>query len=169
MPFGRSTRHEGQAQHDEELYELTEDGHLPSKTAKRPVKYPDGSSIDWLHEEAAERERKHTLRSQPGARGILLPLLEASRLWFVVIMTGLGIGITGAWLDVLVKWYVHYCTPLFHRIIIFDRLGDLREGHCSYGFFYNQVACCSGLDCTRIFYTWLRATLTHYISGRNMS
>lgn len=26
------------------------------------------------------------------------------------------------------------------------RLGDLREGRCTYGFFYNQVACCSGLD-----------------------
>lgn len=27
-----------------------------------------------------------------------------------------------------------------------NRLGDLREGRCSYGFFYNRVACCSGLD-----------------------
>ena len=36
----------------------------------------------------------------------------------------------GAWLDVLVRW-----------------LSDLREGRCAYGFFYNQVACCSGLDC----------------------
>jgi hypothetical protein len=26
------------------------------------------------------------------------------------------------------------------------RLGDLRDGRCVYGFFYNQVACCSGLD-----------------------
>lgn len=26
------------------------------------------------------------------------------------------------------------------------RLGDLREGRCEYGFFYNSVACCSGLD-----------------------
>lgn len=26
------------------------------------------------------------------------------------------------------------------------RLSDLREGRCAYGFFYNQVACCSGLD-----------------------
>ena len=26
------------------------------------------------------------------------------------------------------------------------RLGDLREGRCTYGFFYNQVTCCSGLD-----------------------
>lgn len=26
------------------------------------------------------------------------------------------------------------------------RLSDLRHGRCVYGFFYNQVACCSGLD-----------------------
>jgi len=26
------------------------------------------------------------------------------------------------------------------------RLGDLREGRCSYGFFYNSNACCTGLD-----------------------
>ncbi|KNZ72656.1 H(+)/Cl(-) exchange transporter 3 [Termitomyces sp. J132] len=112
----------------EELYELTEDGHLPD-TTKLPRHYKDGSSIDWLYEEAAERGRIHALKAQAGVRGLLLPLLESSRLWLVVILTGMGIGIAGAWLDVLVKW-----------------LGDLREGHCSYGFFYNQVACCSGLD-----------------------
>lgn len=170
MPFGWSTRQDGQAQHDEELYELTEDGRLSRKTTKRSPKYLDGSSIDWLHEEAAERERTHSLRSQPGARGLLLPLLEASRLWFVVIMTGLGIGITGAWLDVLVKWYVHYCTPPFHLSVSSHRLGDLREGHCSYGFFYNQVACCSGLDCTRIFHIDTCDSHVHdYNSKRNMS
>ena len=26
------------------------------------------------------------------------------------------------------------------------RLSDIREGRCAYGFFYNQVVCCSGLD-----------------------
>lgn len=31
------------------------------------------------------------------------------------------------------------------------RLGDLREGRCVYGFFYNQVACCSGLDRNELF------------------
>ncbi|RDB23755.1 H(+)/Cl(-) exchange transporter 3 [Hypsizygus marmoreus] len=132
-PVGRN----GHVHTDEELFELTEDGQLPTKYGKR-TKYEDGSSIDWLHEEAAERERLHSLRSQAGARGLLLPLLESARLWFVVIMTGLGIGITGAWLDVLVKW-----------------LGDLREGHCSYGFFYNQVACCSGLDPGEQCHEWL--------------
>ncbi|KAF5373298.1 hypothetical protein D9615_007485 [Tricholomella constricta] len=129
MPSAKSAPRNGQAHVDEELYELTEDGRLPSDNSKVPRKYHDGSSIDWLHEEAVERERIHALRSQAGARGLLLPLLESSRMWFVVIMAGVGIGITGAWLDVLVKW-----------------LGDLREGRCSYGFFYNQVACCSGID-----------------------
>jgi len=27
------------------------------------------------------------------------------------------------------------------------RLGDIREGRCDRGIFYNQVVCCSGLDC----------------------
>lgn len=121
----------------EELYELTEDGHSREMNLKRVGKYDDGSTIDWLREDASERQRIHALRSQPGARGILLPLAEASRVWFVVIATGIGIGITGAWLDILVKW-----------------LSDLREGHCSYGFFYNQVACCSGLDPGEVCHEW---------------
>jgi hypothetical protein len=89
---------------DEEVYELTEDGCLHDTNPKRAGKYDDGSTIDWLREDAAERQRIHALRSHPGARGILLPLADASRLWFVVIMTGIGIGITGALLDILVKW-----------------------------------------------------------------
>ncbi|KAG6885119.1 hypothetical protein C0993_005793 [Termitomyces sp. T159_Od127] len=92
----------GHALASEELYELTEDGRLPD-TTKLPRHYKDGSSIDWLHEEAIERERTHALKTQAGARGLLLPLLESSRLWLVVILAGMGIGITGAWLDVLVK------------------------------------------------------------------
>lgn len=87
-----------------DIYELTEDGQLPSSQPKRARRYQDGSSIDWQHEEAVERERIQRLRSQAGARGLALPFIEASKLWFVVILTGMGIGITGAWLDVLVKW-----------------------------------------------------------------
>jgi hypothetical protein len=29
---------------------------------------------------------------------------DAARMWLVVILTGFGIGLTGGWLDVLVKW-----------------------------------------------------------------
>ncbi|KIK08951.1 hypothetical protein K443DRAFT_671998 [Laccaria amethystina LaAM-08-1] len=131
------TDHTSTLFHDGEQYELTEDGRLPPFTPARKPKYKDGSSIDWLHEEAAERERDHALHSQAGVRGALLPAIESARMWVVVIVTGMGIGMAGAWLDVLVKW-----------------LGDLREGRCSYGFFYNSVACCSGLDPGEVCKEW---------------
>ncbi|KAJ7623517.1 Cl-channel protein [Roridomyces roridus] len=123
-----------------ELYELTEDGQVPSPThpTHAQSKYPDGSSIDWLQEEAAEREHTNLLRAQHGVRGLLLPWLDACRMWLVVILTGLGVGLTGGWLDVLVKW-----------------LGDLREGRCIYGFFYNQVACCSDVKPGEVCDAWL--------------
>ncbi|KAF7370903.1 Chloride channel protein [Mycena sanguinolenta] len=113
-----------------ELFELTEDGQVPSPARQTHFAshYVDGSTIDWLREEAAERERTNIQRAQFGVRGLLLPWFDAARMWLVVILTGIGIGLTGGWLDVLVKW-----------------LGDLREGRCSYGFFYNQVTCCSGV------------------------
>jgi len=68
-------------------------------------------------------------------------------MWLVVILTGFGIGLTGGWLDVLVKWYVvfHFGSDVEPTVAPY-RLGDLREGRCSYGFFYNQVACCSGVN-----------------------
>ncbi|KAK2463643.1 hypothetical protein APHAL10511_004394 [Amanita phalloides] len=119
-------------------YELTEDGNLFNDTRPlRLAKYPDGSTVDWLQQEAVERERDQVLRSQAGVRGILLPMLEASCMWLVVIVTGIGIGLTGAWLDILVKW-----------------LGDIREGRCSHGFFYNQVTCCRGVDPGEICKEW---------------
>ncbi|TFK51880.1 hypothetical protein OE88DRAFT_1658562 [Heliocybe sulcata] len=76
------------------------------------------------------------------------------KMWFVIVATGIGVGVAGAWLDVLVKW-----------------LGDLREGRCSYGFFYNQVACCSGLDpgeiCTE-WRTWSEWFRIHSILGQSL-
>ncbi|THG94987.1 hypothetical protein EW026_g6587 [Hermanssonia centrifuga] len=106
------------------------------------IPYADGSTIDWQREEAAERERKRTLQAQRGLRGTIAPILDSSRIWIVIVLTGVGIGVAGAWLDVLVKW-----------------LGDLREGRCAYGFFYNQVACCSGLDAGEIAFAGSAAVL----------
>ena len=28
-----------------------------------------------------------------------------------------------------------------------DRLGDIREGRCDRGIFYNEAVCCSGVNC----------------------
>lgn len=130
-------------------YELTATGNLYNSVPEPGKKYTDGSSIDWLQEEAAERERSHALHSQAGVRGALLPALDSARMWIVVIATGIGIGLAGAWLDVLVKW-----------------LGDIREGRCAYGFFYNSVACCSGLDAGEFCVEW--QTWSQYFHIKSM-
>lgn len=125
-------------EYEGEQFELTENGRLlDTVPSPRTARYPDGSTIDWLQQDAAERERNQALRSQAGVRGILIPMLEASRMWLIVIVTGIGIGLTGASLDILVKW-----------------LGDIREGRCSRGFFYNQVTCCSDVDPGEICKEW---------------
>lgn len=106
----------GHAPHsfEAEAFELATDGTVPTTRSfphrrqcnQSKPKYPDGTSIDWLHEESEERTRNHSLRLQHGIRGLLLPMIEAWRMWLVVIATGIGIGLAGAWLDVLVKWCV---------------------------------------------------------------
>lgn len=95
-----------QTQYEEEQYELTEDGRLFQPKIPCATTYNDGSSINWLQVDMTERSRQQILMSEAGVRGIIYPALDAACVWFVVIFTGMGIGIAGAWLDVLVKWYV---------------------------------------------------------------
>jgi chloride channel 3/4/5 len=68
------------------------------------VPYAEGTTIDWHREEAVERERKRALHSQSGLRGVVGPIIDSSRMWLVIVLTGVGIGVAGAWLDVLVRW-----------------------------------------------------------------
>jgi len=104
----------------EDEYELTEDGRAPV-AYQRTAKYQDGNTIDWLHEENLERERVHAMQAQSGTRGLLLPILDSVKMWFIVIMTGVAIGLAGAWLDVLVKWCVLrspiICAEIFHELL----------------------------------------------------
>ncbi|KAI0316004.1 chloride channel [Amylostereum chailletii] len=121
-------------------YELGSDdleGWPPISPRRTRQTYREGATIDWWSEDAAERERWKVLLSQHGLKGVVAPMLDASKVWFVVICTGICVGVAGGWLDVLVKW-----------------LGDLREGRCTYGFFYNSVACCSGLDPGEVCSEW---------------
>jgi chloride channel 3/4/5 len=100
----------------EEEYELGEDGNLlgtPEKQAFTP-KYKEGSSIDWLREESSERERIQAQRSLHGVRGLLSLWGDSFFMWIIVVATGIGIGVAGAWLDVLVKWCVsHWETSIY--------------------------------------------------------
>ena len=88
-------------------FELLEDGNLLRQQPSIPpetIRYADGSTIDWQREEAAERERKRTVHTRRGWRGALSPILDGGRIWLVIVFTGIGIGVAGAWLDVLVRW-----------------------------------------------------------------
>ena len=87
-----------------EEYELTVGGKLLNLRSSKYLDNAEGRSIDWLHEEAMERERTHLQRAQPGVRGLILPLIDVSKMWLVVVLTGICIGVAGAWLDILVKW-----------------------------------------------------------------
>ncbi|KAF7309581.1 Chloride channel protein [Mycena indigotica] len=121
----------------------------PPMTLPQVSRYVDGSTIDFIREEALERERNNVLRAQIGVRGLLLPWFDAARMWLIVILTGIGVGLTGGWLDVLVKW-----------------LGDLREGRCSNGLFYNQVTCCSSVKPGELCGEWM--TWSAFLDLRNV-
>ena len=90
-------------------------------------------------------------------------------MWLVTILSGLGIGTIGAWLDVLVRWCVRVLQcPVVLTHLLRRRLGDLRDGRCTYGFFYNQVMCCSGLDRAHACSTSVGYTDVPWFSRRSM-
>ncbi|KAH9984423.1 Cl-channel protein [Russula vinacea] len=91
--------------------------------------YCDGDTIDWWHEDASERERWKRLVSQHGFRGFISSFVDITKLWFVMILTGICVGFAGGWLDILVMW-----------------LSGLREGRCTQGFLWNQIECCAGVE-----------------------
>jgi chloride channel 3/4/5 len=102
----RSTEHGGLSYHGED-YELNPEFEEWSKSAHRHrlrPHYCDGDTIDWWHEDASERERWKRLVSQYGFRGFVLSFVDVTKLWFVIILTGICVGLAGGWLDILVMW-----------------------------------------------------------------
>lgn len=100
FPHGKDD-YEGEAY---DISQLEDHSYRPPELVTLPHCYKDGTSIDWLYEEAAERERRHRLHALHGLRGLLTLSLNSAQMWMVIIATGIGIGVIGAWLDVLVKW-----------------------------------------------------------------
>jgi hypothetical protein len=84
-----------------EAFELTPDGHLRDidDVPAQPA-YEDGDTIDWRAAETAEARRQAYMRARPGWRGALFPTADATRMWAVLILTGVFLGVVGAWLDV---------------------------------------------------------------------
>ncbi|KAJ5805246.1 hypothetical protein N7474_011133 [Penicillium riverlandense] len=101
----------------------------------RRVGYDDFTAIDWIYEYTKERQRKRLLyASGQGIMGHARRLLEASNVWFVLVATGLSVGIIAAAIDIATDW-----------------LGDLKTGYCKSGrgggkFYLNRSFCCWGHD-----------------------
>ncbi|KAN0129315.1 chloride channel [Lactarius tabidus] len=130
----------GRSSYPAEEYELSPNLEEWSKSAHRHrlrPNYHDGDTIDWWHEDASERERWKGMISQRGLRGLVSPLIDVTQLWFVMIFTGICVGLAGGWLDILVMW-----------------LSGLREGRCTRGFLWNQVECCVGVEAGDVCYDW---------------
>lgn len=97
----------GRSSYPAEEYELSPSLEEWSKSAHRHrlrPHYRDGDTIDWWHEDASERERWKGLVSQHGLRGLVSPLIDVTQLWFVMIFTGICVGLAGGWLDILAMW-----------------------------------------------------------------
>ena len=101
----------------------------------RRVGYDDMTAIDWIFEYTKERQRLSVLRSSAsGLLGQAQQLLDASQVWWVLIGTGLAVGVLAAGIDVASDW-----------------LGDLKTGFCRNGpgggkFYLNRGFCCWGLE-----------------------
>lgn len=99
----------------------------------RRVGYDDLTAIDWIFEYTKERQRKRLLYSSgQGIMGHLRRLLDAGKVWFVLIATGIAVGIIAAVIDISSNW-----------------LGDIKTGYCKNGpgggkFYLNRRFCCWG-------------------------
>ena len=61
---------------------------------------------DWFEEESHARTRTNEVRSGRGLRRVSAIALDSGKLWATVLVTGVGIGVLGGWLDILVAWCV---------------------------------------------------------------
>ncbi|KAI0306096.1 Cl-channel protein [Multifurca ochricompacta] len=130
----------GRSSYSAEQYELSPNLEEWSRSAHRHrlrPHYREGDTIDWWHEDASERERWKSMVSQHGLRGLLSPLMDVTKLWFIIIFTGICVGLAGGWLDILVMW-----------------LSGLREGRCARGFLWNQIECCAGVEPGEVCHDW---------------
>ena len=99
------------------------------------VGYEDLTAIDWIFEYNKERQRMRELGT--GASGVLLfarHVIDASKVWVVVLLTGAMVGAVAAGINIASDW-----------------LGDLKEGVCTSGpegghFYLSKSFCCFGYD-----------------------
>ncbi|KAG9253936.1 chloride channel [Emericellopsis atlantica] len=101
----------------------------------RRVGYEDLTAIDWIFEYNKERRRLRSLAAGAGSLlGHFHHLIDASKVWIIVLCTGICVGAIAAAINIASDW-----------------LGDLKEGYCSSGdegghFYLSKSFCCYGYD-----------------------
>jgi len=101
----------------------------------RRVGYDDLTAIDWIFEYTKERQRLRKLfATSDGLLGYARQLLDASHVWFILVFTGISIGLVAAGISIASDW-----------------LGDIKTGYCRSGegggqFYLNKQLCCFGHD-----------------------
>ncbi|KAK2814319.1 hypothetical protein FQN49_008223, partial [Arthroderma sp. PD_2] len=101
----------------------------------RRVGYDNLTAIDWIFEYTKERQRiRHLNANNPGLLGAFRHLLDASKVWLVLVMTGLAVGLLAGCIDIASRW-----------------LADIKVGYCQSGaeggkFYLNRSFCCWGYE-----------------------
>ena len=101
----------------------------------RRVGYEDLTAIDWIFEYNKERQRlRQLVAGRGGVIGGLRHLIDASKVWIIVLATGISVGVIAAAINITSDW-----------------LGDLKQGYCSSGpegghFYLSKSFCCYGYD-----------------------
>ncbi|KAI5779100.1 chloride channel [Geopyxis carbonaria] len=91
--------------------------------------YDDLTAIDWIFEYTKERLRLQALGRRSGLLGYIAQLWDSSKIWIVLVGTGILAGVMAAAIDIVTNW-----------------LGDLKDGYCRTNFYLSRSFCCWGLD-----------------------
>lgn len=105
-------------------------GDLPEETS-----LDNFAAIDWISEYTKERRRQQTLSARAvGFAGRLKQVADASKVWVIIIVTGIASGVLAGSIDVTSDW-----------------LSDLKSGFCDSStgngkFYLNKSFCCWGYE-----------------------
>lgn len=114
-------------------------------SVKRRVKTGNFAHIDLAYEQEKERVRLSRLHTQ----GSMVRLLDSLQPWIVTVVSGVLVGLTAAYLDLLSVW-----------------ISDVRTGICREQPFLSRSACCTGLDRAYILSSSVKkAVLTSHSRG----
>ena len=106
-----------------------------SRIAFEQTDHDNFSAIDWIFEYSKERRRQQLISAQAvGLVGRVTQVIDASKVWVILLVTGIACGVLAGSIDVISDW-----------------LSDLKSGFCDSNngdgrFYLNKSFCCWGYN-----------------------